>query len=69
MNELLFLIKAVLSICFIVFVIWFYFMPYRIANKRNHPHKNAIFALNLCLGWTGWFWVGALVWALIGGKK
>lgn len=41
-----------------------YFLPTIVAVRRNHPQKNAIFVLDLFLGWTLLGWVVALVWAL-----
>ena len=42
-----------------------YFVPSLIAVNRNKRNKNAIFALNLLLGWTFVGWVVALVWSLM----
>ena len=39
-----------------------YFIPTAVA--KGHRHRDAIFALNLLLGWTFIGWVVALVWAL-----
>lgn len=41
-----------------------YLLPALIAAKRGHHNANAIFALNLLLGWTFLGWVGALVWSV-----
>ena len=41
-----------------------YFLPLIVAAARGHPNDNAIFALNLFLGWTFIGWVAAPVWAL-----
>ena len=41
-----------------------YFIPWLIAVTRSHRNSNAIFALNLLLGWTLIGWVAAIVWAL-----
>lgn len=40
-----------------------YFLPGIVARVRNHHQVNAIFLLNLFLGWTFVGWVVALVWA------
>lgn len=48
----------------ILLAICFYFLPTFIAYKRNKKNKIAIFALDLCLGWTLVGWVIALVWSL-----
>lgn len=42
----------------------FYFLPAIWAACRQHHNTGAIFALNLLLGWTLFFWIAALVWAL-----
>jgi hypothetical protein len=42
-----------------------YFVPSFIAVNKNKRNKNAIFALNLLLGWTFIGWVVALVWSLM----
>ena len=42
-----------------------YFVPSFVAVNRNKRNKNAIFALNLLLGWTVVGWVVALVWSLM----
>ena len=41
-----------------------YFLPSIFAFNRKKRNALAIFALNLCLGWTLIGWVIALVWAL-----
>jgi hypothetical protein len=46
------------------FLFWFYFLPALIARERSHPNVEAIFAINLLLGWTLVGWVVALAWAL-----
>lgn len=43
-----------------------YFLPGIVAGRRDHTNANAIFALNLLLGWTLLGWVIALVWSLTG---
>ena len=40
-----------------------YFLPALVANHRKHPQGNAIFLLNLLLGWTLLGWIAALVWS------
>lgn len=55
---------------FFVFVFLFilgfllYFLPSFIAFKRAHASKFGILVLNFFLGWSGLFWILALVWAL-----
>lgn len=41
-----------------------YMIPSIVAHVRRHGNFGAILALNLLLGWTGLFWVGAFVWSL-----
>jgi hypothetical protein len=50
------------SVVIFIAIILIYFLPTLIASKRKHPQTNAIFGLNLFLGWTFLGWVGALVW-------
>ena len=40
-----------------------YFLPWHIAKSIKHPQEQAIFVLNLSLGWTFLGWIVALVWA------
>ncbi|NTU97599.1 MAG: superinfection immunity protein [Chlorobiaceae bacterium] len=42
-----------------------YFLPFIVAAAGSHPHKQAIFVLNLFAGWTFIGWLGAFMWALI----
>lgn len=49
----------------VLFAFVVYFVPTWVAGKRNHRNGEAIFVLNLFLGWTFVFWVLSLVWALI----
>jgi hypothetical protein len=43
-----------------------YFIPTIIAGIRQHPSRRGIFLLNLLLGWTGIFWIVALIQSLGG---
>jgi hypothetical protein len=45
------------------FLVGLYFFPAIVAACRHHWNQNAIFMLNLFLGWTFIGWVVALVWA------
>lgn len=40
-----------------------YFLPALISTLRRHHNMNAIFLLNLFLGWTFIGWIVALVWS------
>jgi Na+/H+-dicarboxylate symporter len=50
----------------IIIVFVMYLLPTFIASIRKHHQVNAIFVLNLFLGWTFVGWVIALVWAVSG---
>jgi len=50
-------------ILFILLMIGLYFLPGLVATMRDQRNANAIFVLNLFLGWTVLGWVIALVWA------
>jgi len=50
-------------------VLFLYFAPGLIAGFRNHRNTNAIFILNIFLGWTFIGWVAALVWAFMDTEK
>lgn len=41
-----------------------YFLPTLIAGS-GHPHRLALFLINLLFGWTLLIWVGCLAWAVI----
>ena len=47
----------------VIFGVIFYFLPTIVAANRKHHSTPAIFMLNLLLGWSGLFWLIALVWA------
>lgn len=51
---------------FLVFIVLVvvYFLPSIIASRRKHKNTNAIFIVNIFLGWTFVGWVAALVWAV-----
>jgi multisubunit Na+/H+ antiporter MnhB subunit len=53
----------IIALVIIIIALAFYFLPWIIANRRNHENQLAIFLLNLFLGWIGIGWIGALVWA------
>jgi hypothetical protein len=52
-----------------ILIVALYFLPAIIASRRNHHDKNAVFLLNLLLGWTFIGWVLALVWSATGVRK
>jgi ABC-type enterobactin transport system permease subunit len=39
------------------------FVPPLIASTRKHPQATPIFLTTVLLGWTGLFWVLALIWS------
>jgi len=53
----------------LVVVAAIYFIPSIMANQHNKENKNAIFIVNLFLGWTFIGWVIALCWANTKDKK
>ena len=40
-----------------------YFIPTWVASARKHHNANAIFVMNLLLGWSGLGWIAALIWS------
>jgi len=50
-------------ILFILLMIGLYFLPGLVATMRDQRNANAIWVLDLFLGWTVLGWVIALVWA------
>lgn len=52
------------GIIIVFFVLPLHFLPTIIAFSKNTENKNAIFLLNLFLGWTFIFWVITMVMAL-----
>lgn len=46
---------------YIILAVAFYFLPTIVGNRKRNA--NAIFTLNLLLGWTVIGWIVALVWA------
>lgn len=61
-TTILFFVAAMIGVWLIVKL---YFWPSNLAIARRHPHAQAIFVVNLLLGWTIWGWVVALIWALV----
>ena len=50
----------------VIFFLIIYLFPWMIAQHKKHSNQVWIFAMNVLLGWTGIFWVIALVWAIAG---
>jgi hypothetical protein len=49
----------------IVLTVALSFGPTLVAQRRRHRQADAIFAINLFLGWTLLGWIVALVWAFM----
>lgn len=49
----------------LLYILGAYFLPYIVAVISSHPHKLAIFVLNLFAGWTFFGWLGAFMWASV----
>ena len=49
----------------LILLLLLYLLPTIIAAHYKRRQKNAIFILNLLLGWTVLGWIGALVWAFV----
>lgn len=56
--------SAIMILLMIAFGAFFYLIPSIFAFARGHPHRGALFLLNLILGWSGIVWVGVLIWAI-----
>jgi 4-hydroxybenzoate polyprenyltransferase len=54
----------VVAIGALIACVLLYFLPYHIAKKRGKRDKQAIFWMNLLLGWTFLGWVATLIWAV-----
>lgn len=55
----------------LVVTVFAYFIPTFVAWQRGIPSNKtcAIFFLNLIGGWTGFAWLGALIWAIAAEKE
>jgi uncharacterized membrane protein YqaE (UPF0057 family) len=56
-----------MAFAFVIIALLIYFLPSLVGHKKKNA--NAIFILNLLLGWTLLGWVVALVWALTNEEK
>ena len=52
------------EIMWIIVLLVIYFIPSIVGFSNKKENAGAILALNFFLGWTGLFWVVALVWAM-----
>jgi hypothetical protein len=64
-DSLLMLLPVAVGVAFTFFGVALYFLPFIIAFRRRRKNLNAIFMLNLLLGWTILGWVVAMVWAML----
>ena len=55
----------ILIIFIIAVSVGLYLLPTIVAYQRKHPNQNAIFLLNLLLGWTVLGWIIALIWSVM----
>jgi len=60
----MFSVLGILSVISLLVIGFIYFIPSIIAQKRQHHNRNAIFVLNLFLGWSLIGWAISLSWAL-----
>ena len=60
--------EIVVAIVIFAIIVLVYFLPALLAGKQ-HPHRMALFLINLFFGWTLVVWVGCLAWALIQGRE
>jgi len=58
-------VVVVAQVMILLVMIGLYFLPTLVAMCGKRKQVIAIFVLNFLLGWTGIWWVGALVWAFI----
>lgn len=56
-------VEIVFGLVLAVLAVVVYFAPAIIADRNNHPHKDAITLVNLVIGWTLIGWVVAAAWA------
>jgi apolipoprotein N-acyltransferase len=54
---------------YVILALAFYFIPGFIASSRDHQYSGIIWLVNIFAGWTGFVWLGLLVWAAIGDSK
>lgn len=54
---------VLMNMVFSVVYTYLYFLPYLIANKKEHRQTKAIYILNIFAGWTFVAWLVALIWS------
>jgi hypothetical protein len=66
-SQLLYMLTVLLwgavLLCFFAGCLFIYILPSFIAYRRGHHNAQAIFILNVLLGWMLIGWVAAMVWA------
>jgi len=55
--------SALYGLLIIIFCVLLYILPELIAQRRNHLQRNAIWLLDILLGWTVLGWIIALIWS------
>ena len=55
---------SIALVAILALILAVYFLPTLIAGS-GHPHRVAIFLINLLFGWTLVIWVGCIVWAVV----
>lgn len=55
---------SIAALVVLALILAVYFLPTLIAGS-GHPHRLAIFVINLFFGWTLVIWVGCIVWAVV----
>ncbi len=58
------MVDFIVPMALIISALLLYLLPAIVASMRGHRNANAIFALNLLLGWTFLGWVIAIIWSL-----
>jgi len=54
-----------IGLALLLVLLWLYFLPSAVANRREARHRSAILLVNFVLGWTLIGWFCALLWALV----
>jgi len=63
-EPILGIMAMTLAVCLLGGLIYLYFLPYIIANNKDHPYTTEILLINLFLGWTFAGWWCVFFWAL-----
>jgi hypothetical protein len=57
-------VNGFLALVIVCITVYCYFLPSVIAFSKQHHQRYAILVLNILAGWTGVFWLAALIWSL-----